>query len=271
MRRIHLTGAHDDPKQIMRQLFESKHQTLLGAIKKGLWTSSELTAMGLTPSVARSYLTETNPEACRILETLGELSVHQRDYTVLEVDQLGIYLTLLDTLGCLDLVSASPIINQLRTHQVVTGNSLAGRKPLPDRTLVHGLFHCMHTNPLRDTYDALRVLSKLDGLDQIDREACIQGILRFHHGKGLFGSVKKNDGLFFMGETHDTLYAYESLRLLTALDQIKDLHKWVFRPRHTSKASAGKPTRQITWEEIEAWVLTQRLEQCETFKAYISA
>ena len=78
--------------------------------------------------------------------------------------------------------------------------------------------------------------------------------------KGLFGSFKKNDGLYFRGDTHDTFYAYESLRLLNALDQVKDLRKWVFRPLPSSRL-IQLAAHEITWPQIEAWVLTQRLKQ----------
>ncbi len=71
-------------------------------------------------------------------------------------------------------------------------------------------------------------------------------------------AIKNGD---FTGNTHDTFYAYESLRLLDGLGQVKDLHKWVFRPDRTSRASAQQATRKITWSEIEAWMLTQRLTE----------
>jgi hypothetical protein len=247
----------NDPNEVLRAFFENHNQHYLNPVKKGLWTSTELTQMRVTPSMARRYLAELSPWVRGHLGQVQEIGVSGEEYTALYVEECAVQIRLLQYLDCLDLVAGETLINQLCEHQVLPGHSLEGRKPISDRKLLHGLFHCMPSSPIRDTYYALVVLSALDGLDRIDREACIQGILRFHHGKGLFGSFKKDDGLHFTGGTHYTLLAYESLRMLNALGRVKDLHKWVFRPMGALTMAPQK----VTWPEIEAWVLTQRLQE----------
>ncbi|MBN1972844.1 MAG: sigma-70 family RNA polymerase sigma factor [Sedimentisphaerales bacterium] len=245
----------------MRRLLIDGPQEIKKAILNGYITLSDLAEYGLTANTVRNCLTRVSPETYTAWTSINEIPVDNRDYMVLHVEQLAYHLQLFQLFECLDMVDPAPIIAQLRAHQVIAGNSLEGRMPVPDRKLVHGLFHCIGSEPIRDTYYALVILSMINGLDHIDRDACIQGILRFHHGKGLFGSFKKNDGLFFLGDTHDTFYAYESLRLLNALDQVKDLEKWVFRPLPSPRRLIQDPANEIDWPQIEAWVLTQRLKQ----------
>jgi RNA polymerase sigma-70 factor, ECF subfamily len=249
--------------QIMDQLFMIQWKATLTATQNGVIGQSDLMALGLTPDAVRQYLTGRFARIGIPRTYIQGIVVNdiRQDYAVLNAEELAAHMELLSVFDCMDLVDAEPIAKLLQCHQVIAGNSLGGRKPISDRGLVHGLFHCMSSNPLRGTYSALTVLSELKGLDRIDRDACIRGILRFHHGKGLFSSFKKNDGLYFTGNARDTFYAYESLRLLDGLDQVKDLHKWVFRPDHTSKISTQHPIRRITWSEIEAWIMTQGLKK----------
>lgn len=111
-------------------------------------------------------------------------------------------------------------------------------------------------NAFQDTYLSLAALELLGGLDQIDREQCIQGILRLHRGKGFFTSP--NSGGFneyhIEGDARDTIAAFEALRILGALDRVKDLERWQFRPQRR-----GVPQGQLCWQDIEAWVAQQRL------------
>jgi hypothetical protein len=107
------------------------------------------------------------------------------------------------------------------------------------------------------------VLEGFGALDRVDREACIAGMLRFDHGNGLFKSIKPKDGLVaFMGYSRDTFCAYESLRMLGALDRVKDLDRWQFWPKFRSKRSLHpNEAGNLTGSEIEAWVCQQRLER----------
>jgi len=67
------------------------------------------------------------------------------------------------------------------------------------------------------------------------------------------GSVNEYD---IEGDAHDTIAAFESLRILGALDRVKDLDRWQFRPQRRGVAKG-----QLCWNDIEAWVCQQRLEK----------
>jgi hypothetical protein len=136
-----------------------------------------------------------------------------------------------------------------------------GRRPLRDVKPLHGLFFTGSSDPIRDTYDSLVVLEKLGRLNQVDREACIAGILRFHSGDGLIVWPNKDPHLIFFGDARDTFAAFESLRILGALDRVKDLDKWKFRPFMATRTPADGGRRIANWFEIEAWVCQQRLEK----------
>jgi hypothetical protein len=161
----------------------------------------------------------------------------------------------------LDAVDGNVLVATLLRHQVLSEQPPAGRRLLPFPKLVHGTFLTFGSDPIHDTYHALVTLECFGALDRVDREACIRGILRFHHGRGLFGSVKQGDGFVIFGDSRDTFWAFESLRMLGALDRVKDLDRWQFRPEWVSrKPTVPQELGHITWSEIEAWVLQQRLE-----------
>jgi hypothetical protein len=136
----------------------------------------------------------------------------------------------------------------------------AGRRQDVDPKLLHGTFLNLGEDPIHDTWGALVILDAFGALDRVDREACINGILRFHRGKGLFGSVGEHDRFVILGNTPDTFWAFESLRMLNALDRVKDLDRWQFRPARTSTPAKDGALREVTWSEIETWVCQQRLE-----------
>jgi hypothetical protein len=106
---------------------------------------------------------------------------------------------------------------------------------------------------------SLAALEILGGLDKIDREECVRGILRRHHGRGFFDSPSSGSYNEYKinGDQRDTFCAFESLRILGALDRVKDLDKWRFRPAEASERGAAP--REVTWDENEAWVCARRL------------
>ncbi len=79
---------------------------------------------------------------------------------------------------------------------------------------------------------SLAALEILGGLNRIDREACIQGILRQHDGKGfLVRPIPAGDNEYHIdGSAQDTIAAYESLRILGALDRVKTWTNGSSRP-----------------------------------------
>jgi hypothetical protein len=243
-----------------RTLFLSPWGTLSKAVLSGLITTSDLAQCGITKDSVRRYLEELPAGEFDQLTQLQEIGVRARDYTALRVYDLSATLRTLALFDCLDLVDAPPIIARLRAHQVLAGHSLEGRMPLADCRAVHGLFHCMN-EPLRDTYHALTVLSLLRGLDQIDQAACRAGLLRLHRGKGYFRlENNRNPGLVIFGDARDTAYAFESFRILNALDRVKDLVKWVFVSPVFKPEPLSEGLRLVNFLEMEAWLYQQRLQ-----------
>ena len=187
------------------------------------------------------------------------------NYTVGQVNSLILaQLRLLRDVNCLDLVEREKIIQQLCALQVLSGEASAGRPPLRNWRDVRGLFYTPGWPVLQDTYCDLAALEILGGLDKIDREACIKMILKLHRGKGFFMPPNTDEQwrLQINGDARDTIAAFESLRILGALDRVKDLDKWQFR---VASYRASKPdangVRVLTWDEIEAWVCQQRLQE----------
>ncbi len=183
-------------------------------------------------------------------------------YSVLATDWVDQRIQCLQRFGCLDAVDWSAPIEAVTKHQLLSEQLPEGRRRVPFPQLLHGLFHTHGWNPISDTYHALVILNCLGALDRVNREACIQGILRFHHGRGLFGSVRTRDGFAIDGDARDTAWAFESLRMLGALDRVPDLSQWQFRPFRSSQSpvSPGE-VRRVEWFEIEAWVCQQRLSR----------
>jgi RNA polymerase sigma-70 factor (ECF subfamily) len=160
--------------------------------------------------------------------------------------------------NCLDLVDRDILIRQIAAVQVLSATSALGQPPIHDWRDVRGLFFTPSWPALQDTYYSLAGLEILGGLDKIDREQCIRGILRQHRGKGYFTSPDSGgyNEYHIEGDARDTFAAFESLRILGALDRVKDLDRWQFRPQRRGVAKG-----QLAWNDVEAWVCQQRLEE----------
>jgi hypothetical protein len=204
-------------------------------------------------------ITKTRASASELAEVgVQSGDVSEGKFTMLYTRHLSARVRLISHLQSTDLLDGSETVAKLLRHQVLSGSLPPDRRPNLDPKLLHGLFLTFGYNPIQETWDSLVILQAFGALPQIDREACIRGILRFHHGKGLFGSVRDGDRLHIGGDVRDTLAAFESLRILGALDQVKDLQHWKFRPSLTSKSLDPSGPRTATWQEIEAWVCQQR-------------
>ena len=167
-------------------------------------------------------------------------------------------LRLLRAVNCLDLVDREKLIQQIAAVQVLAATPAPGQPPIHDWRDVRGLFFTPCWPALQDTYHSLAALEILGGLDKIDREQCIRGILRRHEGKGYFTSPDSGgfNEYHIEGDARDTFAAFESLRILGALDRVKDLGQWQFRPQRR-----GVTKGELTWHDVEAWVCQQRLEK----------
>ena len=184
--------------------------------------------------------------------------VQGQHYDVMRIQDWGLWdLRFLREINSLDLVDRDALIQQIADVQTLSANP-PNNPPIHDWRDVRGLFFTPCFPALQDTYRSLAALEILGGLDRIDREQCIRGILRVHHGKGFFDSPSSGsyNEYHIDGNAQDTIAAYESLRILGALDRVKDLDKWQFRP-----SRAGVAKGEITWRDIEAWVCQQRLEK----------
>src|ERR1017187_4548996 len=159
--------------------------------------------------------------------------------------------------NCLDLVDREKLISQIASVQTLSGTP-PGQPPIHDWKDVRGLFFTPCWQALQDTYFSLASLEILGGLDKVDRQACIEGILKRHRGNGYFTSPNSGgyNEYHIDGSARDTIAAFESLRILGALDRVKDLDKWQFRPLRR-----GISKNQLTWHDVEAWVCQQRLER----------
>jgi RNA polymerase sigma factor (sigma-70 family) len=184
--------------------------------------------------------------------------VERQRFNVMRIQSDGVtQLRLLRAVNCLDLTDREKLIQQVGSVQVLSGTP-PGQPPMHDWKDIRGLFFTPCFPALQDTYFSLAALEILGGLDKIDREACIQGILRRHQGKGFFTSPDSGgfNEYHIDGSARDTIAAFESLRILGGLERVKDLDEWQFRPQRR-----GVPRNQLTWGDVEAWVCQQRFTQ----------
>ena len=219
----------------------------------------------LTPEQVRERLpgliSRDNAPAFELARRL--CPVDGTDFTVLSLDSFALArLRVLHSANCLDLLPREQLIEQICSTQVLSGSTRPDQPPIHEWRSVRGLFFTPNWPALQDTYCNLAALELLGGLNRIDREACIRAILKRHRGRGYFTPPEQGgyNAFKILGDARDTFCAFESLRILGALDRVRDLDRWQFRPEHASKvdAAAGSPSK-VTWEEIEAWVCQERL------------
>jgi RNA polymerase sigma-70 factor, ECF subfamily len=222
--------------------------------------------LGIQPSDSAAYLrTERfpmfSPDNWQDFLSRGQSWswVKSERFAVMRITPSGLtQLRLLRAVNCLDLTDREKLIQQIASVQVLSATPALGQPPIHDWRDVRGLFFTPCWPALLDTYYSLAALELLGGLEKIDREQCIRGILRQHRGKGYFTSPESGgyNEYRIEGDARDTFAAFESLRILGALDRVKDLDRWQFRPQRRGVAKG-----QLTWNDVEAWVCQQRLER----------
>ena len=229
------------------------------------WITAE--QLGLNREVMHSIITNASARQKNLWFNLepSRVSAGQSgkllNYTALMTEAIALKVRCLEKFECLDVLDKKTVADLIVRHQILTEKIPEGRNQQADVKMLHGLFFTTCSQPIRDTYSSLVILEKIGDLDRINREACIDGIMKFHKGGGLFTTTKQDPGLVFFGDARDTIAAFESLRILGGLDRVKDFNKWEFRPMFTSEKSAKSGHRVATWDEIEAWVCQQRLEK----------
>ncbi len=232
------------------------------ALAKG-WVRWE--DLGVTPGAVAEFLRASRPPFYsretwdHFLTRLDAWSwVSSERFPVLRIQNSGVMdLRLLGDLGCLDLVDREKLASQIASVQTLSATP-PGQPPIHDWKVVRGLFFTPGWPALQDTHSALAALEILGALDKVDREASAEGILRLHHGGGYFTSPETGgfNEYHVDGSARDTIAAFESLRILGALDRVKDLEQWKFRPLRRGVAPGA-----FTWQDIEAWVCNRRLEK----------
>ncbi len=237
---------------------------LLRGLAAGWITAEQL---GLNREIIHNVITNASASQKKLWFNLESSRVSSGEsgkllnYTVLRTEDIALKVRCLEKLECLDVLDKKTVADLFIRHQILTGKIPEGRNQLTDVKMLHGLFFTTCSQPIRDTYSALLILEKIGGVNRINREACIDGIMKFHQGRGLFTATTPDTSLGLSGDARDTIAAFESLRILGGLDRVKDLNKWEFRPVFTSEKSAKSGHRVATWDEIEAWVVQQRLKK----------
>jgi hypothetical protein len=259
VRREVLRFAGFDPSRDLQSKLGSLKYSgpLMPALMAGWITMDEL---GVTAAEAFDYLHHFARDQRRFL--LGERRCNdaEGEYTVSQFDNLTLArLRWLEQIHCLDLLDRSSLIAYIRSLQVLSENAAGIRASTHNWRGVRGLFYTSGWPVLQDTYRDLVALQILGGLDEIDKKACVDAILRLHHGKGFFAPPDIEESWEFKidGSASDTFCAFESLRILGALDRVHDLPEWKFGPWY--KSDPREHPRQITWNEVEAWLSDQML------------
>ena len=246
----------DQREALLRRLMWDDR--LQRALASGFLTRQDLEERGVTSRSLREYLTSLPLSECHSLLTLASETtvINGERVAGWAVEKLTWRLHVLEEFGCLDLVERTKIIDEITRCQVLPGHTVASERPARHRRDLRGLFQTRGWDPLRETYGALSCLSLLGGLDRIDRESCVHGILRFHLRQGLFGPPPRSVSMHSAGGAQGTFYGYESLRMLEALDGVRSLESWVFR---TDARSHPASNDVVTASELEAWLYQQRL------------
>lgn len=223
--------------------------------------------LNVEPGEAATFLREERPDLyskwdCFLTRRQAWSWLRGERTEVLRIDSDGLArIQLLNACAALGIVDREALIKHIGSAQVLSGRSRGLEPKIENWRAVRGLFFTPCFPALQDTYFSLAALEALGGLDRIDREACIRGILRRHSGRGFFTSPTPGgfNEFHIDGSARDTIAAYESLRILRALDRVMDLEDWQFRVR--SRRSANSDDQGLTWEQVEAWVCERRLKE----------
>jgi hypothetical protein len=196
----------------------------------------------------------------QILDHQGPLQI--QSFKTIDIQTFAVRLWALKAFDCLDFVERETLARKIAGHQVNRDFRIpSGFSPV-DPALSAGLFNFGMCS-LSETCAGLWALETLGRLDLIDREACIQGILRFHQGKGLFrANDPRLSGVMITGSEDDAFYAMESLARLNALDRIEDFQKWEFHPvTHTVALDNRTSPGHVNAAALRSWAYQERLQR----------
>jgi RNA polymerase sigma-70 factor (ECF subfamily) len=240
-------------------------RALYHALRYEILSREQRSALGFTPEAARTKLEGMNRAAYLDQITVGVLPApapRPWGLAAPDLEYMAYCVASLDKLGCLDQFDTRLLSKQLAAHQVTSDWKRPEGYALIERNRALGLFNFGYCN-LRNTRAALWTLQLIGGLDTIDREACIEGILRFHRGKGEFrADFAVDPAIQLRGEPEDMYYALESLNILGALDRIPDLSSWQYRPVTEVREVNGKKEHGVlTGKAVVYWAYQLRLQE----------
>jgi hypothetical protein len=240
---------------------------LYHAVTTPILSADELAGIGFSPQRMREAIDGLDPEMRDRLIALDEqtISLAAGDtFRTEDIESYALRLRLFDAFGCLNLVDREAMAALIAGRQVGPGFTLPeGFQPI-DREQADGLID-MGMVALRMNHAALMALETLGGLDRIDKEACIRGILRFHQGGGEFKHKLRGyqSGIWISGNDQDNAYfALESLALLGGLDRVADdLDDWSYRAETQLTTVDGKPgSSGVTGDTVRILAMRERLE-----------
>jgi RNA polymerase sigma-70 factor (ECF subfamily) len=236
--------------------------TFLNLALAGLVDDQDLARLRITPETLRTGLAALPESDRQQFFELKEMpfGVNGERFSCLWIGDLARRAQFLQRMNCLDPALLQQAAQALVTSQILPRNALTNRWGKEFHGTLAGLFATGRVRIFSETRDALTLLSAAGALNQIDREACIQALLRLHQGKGLFASRSRSKptGPTLCGDSEDTYATFESLRLLGALDRVQDLRDWEFRPYFADPYPPRKPGfRALAHEHLEAFCVRE--------------
>ena len=236
---------------------------LYHVLDAGILTRDELAELGLSSKTMREALTDGGREKLREMAEHSSLMriSPKGTYTAPDINGNAYRLACLKAFDCLDFVDGESLANDIAANQIAPGwQAPDGYAPV-DVEKAAGLFDFGFCN-LRATRGALWSLGILGRLDLVDREACLEGILRFYQGRGRFWADHQRDGIQIYGNEDDLFYAMESLAILDGFDRIKDVGRWQFEPKTSSQEQNGEVRYGlVTSQALISWAYQLRLEE----------
>ncbi|GMV94028.1 MAG: hypothetical protein AMXMBFR82_38060 [Candidatus Hydrogenedentota bacterium] len=242
-----LTEGRDDADgRATNALFGA--EALYNIIQSNLLSDAELASLGIDSKTVRQALTGTNQVRLDHLFILWNEAEGAYVYPG-SVVTIARRLACLKHFGCLDLVDSDRLAHQLADRQVTP--AWESRDESLDWKRAQGLFMFKFCD-LEGTYGTLAALEELDRLDLIDREACVEAILRFHNGTGQFGSGRERD--------RANIRIYPSTKA-NALDRIPDFTRWNLKPE-IIVTDRNQPIADnvSTPDAIVTWACQKRIE-----------
>ncbi|MBN2309706.1 MAG: hypothetical protein JXR94_12075, partial [Candidatus Hydrogenedentes bacterium] len=241
----------------------SQPRALYNIVSMGILTREELAGIGFSPENVRETLERIGPDAIQKMNdaSRGEATTQDGTYPYVDMDEIACRLACLRAFGCLDLVDGDRLAAYIAAHQVTQDWPVPEGSPPIDVEKASGLF-CFGFCDASATRGALWALETLGALKRIDREACIDGIMRFYQGRGVFRADVRASNIFIYGHEESAYLAMESLVILGALDDVTDLAKWRFKPE-TSTRGRGREAEYgvVTPDGVVSWARQLRLDE----------